>query len=239
MAWSTYKSIGLALIIIGMIFLIVGIAILALDQNQSNSIAWWVYAFIIGGGLLLLTGITMFVIPNLQEDKTKDKTKDLTKPETDNLLLSDADDTDDLPSFKPPPPSLSRGGFDYPSPPSGGDFDYLSPPSESILLPEKRVSFEEDFIPCPNESILLQEQDPFTYSDNEYTSPYDDFSYLNDEYTSPDLGYTTPESSFNSPREISIYRPLLNQSKVKPRSSYILEGDDLMNRRLGKRTLAM
>jgi len=71
MAWSGYQIGGTVVIFIGIILLIAGIVVLAIDQNNQNTSEWWVWALIVIGVIALLVGIGLFFIPPAQTDLEK------------------------------------------------------------------------------------------------------------------------------------------------------------------------
>ena len=64
MVWTDYSTGGTIVIIIGIVLLITGIVILALDQNNQKVSEWWVWALIVIGVIALLVGICLFFIPS-------------------------------------------------------------------------------------------------------------------------------------------------------------------------------
>jgi len=71
MAWSGYQIGGTFAIFIGIILLIAGIVVLAIDQNNQKTSEWWVWALIVIGVIALLVGIGLFFIPPAQTDLEK------------------------------------------------------------------------------------------------------------------------------------------------------------------------
>lgn len=71
MAWSGYQIGGTFVIFIGIILLIAGIVVLAIDQNNQKTSEWWVWALIVIGVIALLVGIGLFFIPPAQTDLEK------------------------------------------------------------------------------------------------------------------------------------------------------------------------
>lgn len=71
MAWSNYQIGGTFVIFIGIILLIAGIVVLAIDQNNQKTSEWWVWALIVIGVIALLVGIGLFFIPPAQTDLEK------------------------------------------------------------------------------------------------------------------------------------------------------------------------
>lgn len=71
MAWSSYQIGGSFVIFIGIILLIAGIVVLAIDQNNQKTSEWWVWALIVIGVIALLVGIGLFFIPPAQTDLEK------------------------------------------------------------------------------------------------------------------------------------------------------------------------
>ncbi len=64
MVWTDYSTGGTIVIIIGIVLLITGIVILALDQNNQKVSEWWVRALCVIGVIALLLGICLFFIPS-------------------------------------------------------------------------------------------------------------------------------------------------------------------------------
>ncbi len=64
MVWTDYSTGGTIVIIIGIVLLIAGIVILALDQSSQKVSEWWVWALIVIGVIALLVGICLFFIPS-------------------------------------------------------------------------------------------------------------------------------------------------------------------------------
>nr|QBK92252.1 MAG: hypothetical protein LCPAC304_05990 [Pithovirus LCPAC304] len=64
MVWTDYSTGGTIVIIIGIVLLIAGIIILALDQSSQKVSEWWVWALIVIGVIALLVGICLFFIPS-------------------------------------------------------------------------------------------------------------------------------------------------------------------------------
>jgi len=64
MAWTEYQTAGVVVIVIGIILMIAGVVVLALDQSNQKTSEWWVWALIVIGVIGLIVGIALFFIPS-------------------------------------------------------------------------------------------------------------------------------------------------------------------------------